>query len=184
MSAAGQAQSINEDKMNAFLGKVVGDFGASLSSALVYIGQKLGLYKAMSEAGPLTPAELAQRTNTSERYVREWLINQAAGGYAEYDSESGRYSLTPEQAVAIDGRSKPFLCRRRLLRPLSHGRSRLAHARIIFALAAECFGVSMIRIYLLALKSFPSGVFGHLIATWIPSLTGIEEKAKDRRQGC
>ena len=67
MSATGQAQSINEDKMNAFLGKVVGDFGASLSSALVYIGQKLGLYKAMSDAGPLTSAELAQRTNTNER---------------------------------------------------------------------------------------------------------------------
>src|SRR5437016_12738803 len=98
MSAAGQAQSINEDKMNAFLGKVVGDFGASLSSALVYIGQKLGLYKALSDAGPATPVELAQRTNSNERYVREWLINQAAGCYVEYDPESGRYSLTPEQA--------------------------------------------------------------------------------------
>src|SRR5207253_2574250 len=108
MSAAGQAQSINEDKMNAFLGKVVGDFGASLSSALVYIGQKLGLYKALSDAGPATPAELAQRTNTNERYVREWLINQAAGGYAEYDPESGRYSLTPEQAVALTDEQSPF----------------------------------------------------------------------------
>src|SRR6266850_4665028 len=107
MSAAGQAQSINEDKMNAFLGKVVGDFGASLSSALVYIGQKLGLYKAMSD-GPVTPAELAQRTNTNERYVREWLINQAAGGYAEYDAATGRYHLAPEQAVALTDEHSPF----------------------------------------------------------------------------
>src|SRR5260370_31634790 len=108
MSATGQAQAINEDKMNAFLGKVVGDFGASLSSALVYIGQKLGLYKAMSEAGPVTPAELAQRTNTNERYVREWLINQGAGGYVEYDPEGGRYSLTPEQTAALTDEQSPF----------------------------------------------------------------------------
>ena len=108
MSATGQAQSIDEDKMNAFLGKVVGDFGASLSSALVYLGQKLGLYKAMADGGPVTPAELAERTNTNERYVREWLINQAAGGYTDYDPETGRYSLTPEQAVALTDDQSPF----------------------------------------------------------------------------
>src|SRR5260370_38970380 len=101
MSATGQAGTINQDKMNEFLGKVVGDFGASLSSALVYIGQKLGLYKAMADGGPATPAELARRTNTNERYIREWLINQAAGGYVEYDAATGRYNLTPEQAVAL-----------------------------------------------------------------------------------
>ena len=67
MSAVMQIPTINEDKMNTFLGKVGGDFGASLSSALVYIGQKLGLYKALADAGPQTPAELAQRTNTNER---------------------------------------------------------------------------------------------------------------------
>jgi hypothetical protein len=88
MSAATQPAPINEDKMNEFLGKVVGDFGASLSSALVYIGQKLGLYQAMAAAGSVTPAELAKLTNTNERYVREWLINQAAGGYAQYDPET------------------------------------------------------------------------------------------------
>ena len=108
MSAVAPTPVINEDKMNAFPGKVVGDFGASLSSALVYIGQKLGLYKALVEGGPATPAELAQRTNTNERYVREWLINQAAGGYAEYDAASGRYSLTPEQAVALTDERSPF----------------------------------------------------------------------------
>src|SRR5947208_5313948 len=97
MPAAIQQTAINEDKMNAFLGKVVGDFGASLSSALVYLGQKLGLYKALADGGPATPTELAQRTNTNERYVREWLLNQAAGGYIEYDKDDGESSLTPEQ---------------------------------------------------------------------------------------
>src|ERR1051326_8080869 len=102
------SREINEDKMHQFLGKVVGDFVASLSSSLAYIGQKLGLYKALAADGPLTPAELAQKTNTNERYVREWLVNQGAGGYVEYDTESGRYSLSPEQAVALTDEQSPF----------------------------------------------------------------------------
>src|SRR6267378_5845684 len=101
MSTAGQVRPINEDKMNAFLGKVVGDFGAALSSSLVYIGQKLGLYKALAAVESSTPAELAAKTSTNERYVREWLINQAASGYVDYNAESGRYSLAPEQAMAL-----------------------------------------------------------------------------------
>jgi hypothetical protein len=79
-----QSREINEDKMNAFLGKVLGDFGASLSSSLAYIGQKLGLYEAIAKAGRISASELAQQTNTNERYVREWLLNQAAGGYVDY----------------------------------------------------------------------------------------------------
>ena len=96
MSATGEANQINQEKLEAFLGKVVTDFGAALSSSLVYIGQKLGLYKALAEAGASTPAELAERTGTQERYVREWLINQAAGGYVEYDPAAGKFSLSPE----------------------------------------------------------------------------------------
>src|SRR5262245_30330570 len=107
MSTAQPVREINEDRMHQFLGKVVGDLGASLSTALGYIGQKLGLYKALAEA-PLTAAELEQRSNTNERYVREWLINQGAGGYVEYDSASGKYSLTPEQAVALTDENSPF----------------------------------------------------------------------------
>src|SRR5919112_6788235 len=100
MSSVSEASNqIDPDKLHAFIGKVVGDFGAALSSSLVYIGQKLGLYRALAEAGPSTPAELAERTGTQERYVREWLINQAAGGYVEYDAAGGRFSLSPEQAA-------------------------------------------------------------------------------------
>ena len=102
------SQEINGDKMNEFLGKVVGDFGAALSTSLAYLGQKLGLYRAMAEAGPATPAELAQKTNTNERYVREWLLNQASGGYVDYDATTGKYSLAPEQAVALTDENSPF----------------------------------------------------------------------------
>ena len=178
MSAAGQAQSINEDKMNAFLGKVVGDFGASLSSALVYIGQKLGLYKAMSEAGPLTPAELAQRTNTSERYVREWLINQAAGGYAEYDSESGRYSLTPEQATALTDEQSPFYVGGGffVVKAMTSAVSRIEdHFRNG---GGMLWGEHDPDLFVGTEKFFRPGYSAHLVAAWIPSLTGIEPKLK------
>jgi hypothetical protein len=78
--------SIDEKKLNDFLGKVVGDVGAAMSAALVVIGDKLGLYKAMAEAGPVAPADLARLTGTTERYVREWLNAQAASGYVAYDA--------------------------------------------------------------------------------------------------
>ena len=81
--------------------RAVGEVGATLNAALVVMGDRLGLYRALAGAGPLTPGELAARTGTSERYVREWLNAQAAGGYVEYDPAIGRYSLPPEQAVAL-----------------------------------------------------------------------------------
>src|ERR1051326_1912731 len=84
-------------KLEAFMGKMLADMGAAASGALVVIGDKLGLYKALAEAGPLAPADLAARTSTAERYVREWLAAQAAAGYVEYDAANGKYSMTPEQ---------------------------------------------------------------------------------------
>jgi len=102
--------AIDETKLNEFLGRAVGDIGAAISAALVVIGDRLGLYKAMAGAGPMTPAELARRTETSERYVREWLANQAAGGYVDYDAATRRYTLPPEQAAALaDETSRAFL---------------------------------------------------------------------------
>src|ERR671915_1214735 len=98
-------QTIDEAKVEQFVLQAVGELGATLNAALVVIGDRLGLYKAMAGAGALTSGELAERTGTSERYVREWLNAQAAGGYVEYDPESGRYGLEPEQAVALTDES-------------------------------------------------------------------------------
>lgn len=176
MSATGQAQSINEDKMNAFLGKVVGDFGASLSAALVYLGQKLGLYKAMSEAGPVTPTELAQRTNTNERYVREWLINQGAGGYVEYEPASGRYSLSPEQAVALTDEQSPFYVGGGffVVKAMTGAVERIEdHFR---KGGGMLWGEHHPDLFIGTEKFFRPGYSAHLTATWIPALTGIEAK--------
>src|SRR3954453_15476413 len=93
--------ALDESKVGDFVGKVVGELGATLNAALVVIGDELGLYKAMDGAGPLTPGELAERTGTNERYVREWLNAQAAGGFVDYHPQEKRYSLPPEHAVAL-----------------------------------------------------------------------------------
>ena len=100
--------TVDQDALQAFVGKAVEEFGAIVSGALVVIGDKLGLYQAMAGAGPLTPVELAERTGTDERYVHPWLVNQAAGGYVAYDATTGRYWLPPEQAVALTDESSPF----------------------------------------------------------------------------
>src|SRR5256885_15623098 len=91
---------MDETKMMEFVGKAVGDVGAVLGGAMVVIGDKLGLYRAMAGAGSLTPAELAARTGTAERYVREWLSAQAARSYVSYDGD-GRFSLPDEHAVPL-----------------------------------------------------------------------------------
>jgi SAM-dependent methyltransferase len=99
---------IDNEKLQQFMGKVLSDFGGAASAVLVYIGDKLGLYKAMSDFGkPITSQELANITQTSERYIREWLANQAAGGYLIYDPSSQRYTLPVEQAQALVNESSP-----------------------------------------------------------------------------
>src|SRR5436190_20696630 len=91
---------MDEIQMREFVGEAVADVGALLGGAMVVIGDKLGLYRAMAGAGSLTPAELADRTGTAERYVREWLSAQAARGYLSYDG-GGTFSLPDEHAVPL-----------------------------------------------------------------------------------
>ena len=92
---------VDGDKLMQFVFRAVDEVGATLNSALVVMGDKLGLYRALAGSGGLSPADLAQRTGTAERYVREWLNAQAAGGFVTYDPDSGRYTLPPEQTVAL-----------------------------------------------------------------------------------
>jgi SAM-dependent methyltransferase len=107
MSTLEQTVQIDGDKLMQFVFRAVDEVGATLNTALVVMGDRLGLYRALAGAGPLAPAELAERTATAERYVREWLNAQAAGGYLEYDPDSGRYALPPEHAVALTDPDSP-----------------------------------------------------------------------------
>ena len=107
MATIEEPVAIDGAKLEQFVFRAVDEVGATLNAALVVMGDKLGLYKALAGAGPLTPTELAERTNTAERYVREWLNQQAAGGYVDYDPETGRYTLPPEQAIALTDSDSP-----------------------------------------------------------------------------
>jgi 2-polyprenyl-3-methyl-5-hydroxy-6-metoxy-1,4-benzoquinol methylase len=98
--------AVDEDKLESFLGKAVGDLSASVSAVLMLIGDELGLYSALAEE-TLSAAELAQRTGTNERYIREWLGNQAAGGYVEYDGATDKYHLNDEQALCLANPNGP-----------------------------------------------------------------------------
>ena len=178
MSAVTQPAPINEDKMHEFLGKVVGDFGAALNSSLVYVGQKLGLFKAIAEAGPVTAAELAQKTSTNERYIREWLINQAASGYVEYDPATQRYSLSPEQAVAMTDENSPFFVGGgfHVIKAMTHAVGRIEdHFRTGGGIL---WGDHDPDLFVGVERFFRPGYAAYLVNSWIPSLTGIEEKLK------
>jgi SAM-dependent methyltransferase len=98
---------VDAQKLEQFVFRAVEEVGATLNAALVVMGDKLGLYRALAGAGGLTPVELARRTDVSERYVREWLNAQAAGGYVEYDSLGGTYTLPPEQTIALTDDTSP-----------------------------------------------------------------------------
>ena len=106
MSTAQQQPALDMNKLNAFVGQFVSDLGASVHAGMVVIGEKLGLYKALA-ARSMTAVELASSTRTDERYVREWLASQAAGGYITYDEESARFSLTQEQAFTLANEESP-----------------------------------------------------------------------------
>src|SRR6267142_1579398 len=99
---------IDEKKLQQFVGKMIGDLGAAISVPLVRIGMRLGLYKAMDGAGPMTSAELATKANISERYAREWLAQNAASGYLTYDPASRGFELPPEQAMVFANEDSPF----------------------------------------------------------------------------
>jgi SAM-dependent methyltransferase len=101
------APTIDEDKLNAFMGQIVGELGATVNAGLIVVGDRLGLYRAMAGSGPISAKELAERTKTTERYVREWLNAQAAGGFVEYNPSTDRYLLPAEQALALADEDSP-----------------------------------------------------------------------------
>ena len=99
-------QALDMDKLNSFVGRFVGDLGAAVHAGMVVIGEKLGLYKALAE-GEMSPAELAAKTQTDERYIREWLSSQAAGGYITFDENTNKFSLNEEQKFTMAQEGSP-----------------------------------------------------------------------------
>ena len=174
--AIDQAVEVDGDKLMQFVFNAVGEVGATLNAALVVMGDRLGLYRALAGAGALTPAELAKRTGSAERYVREWLNAQAAGGYVTYDPESGRYTLPPEQTVALTDSDSPAYL---------PGFFQLALGSVIDspkivekARSGDGFGwhEHVHDVHEGCERFFRPGYNASLVAEWLPSLDGVVEK--------
>jgi len=168
--------SIDENRLNELLHRAVSDFGATFHAGMVVIGDQLGLYKALAEVGPLTPSELAERTVTVERYVREWLNSQAAGGYVTYHPDTGRYSLSPEQAFTMADESSPAFL---------PGAFQLASAALkATPKIAEAFRTGNglgwhehdTGLFQGTERFFRPNYAANLISNWIPALDGVQEK--------
>ena len=167
--------SVTEDKLNAFLGKAVGDLGASVSAVLMLIGDELGLYTALA-GQRLSAEELAQKTGTNVRYIREWLANQAAGGYVEHDETSDTYYLNEEQELCLADPNGPvdlpgayqiiqdlFYVRERAVENFRSGNGMEwdEHHRCLF------YGTE---------RFFRGGYNANLVSSWLPALDGVVEK--------
>jgi SAM-dependent methyltransferase len=167
--------ALDMDKLNAFIGKFVSDLGAAVHTGMVVIGEKMGLYKALA-TGPMNSAELAARTGTDERYVREWLASQAAGGYITYDEKTHEFSLSEEQAFTLAREDSPAYLPGAFELALG---SLAAVPRI-----ADSFrtGAGMgwhehdDGVFHGCEKFFRPGYAANLVSAWIPALEGVKEK--------
>jgi SAM-dependent methyltransferase len=170
------SQVIDEQKLEAFVGKVVTECAAALSVPLVVIGDRLGFYRTLAESGSLTSAELAQRTGTKERYVRDWLVNQAAGEYLTYDAQTERYSLPDEHAVVLTNEGSPYFL----------GGAFQVTPSLIMAQDHICelfrtgegmaWGDHDHDLFPGAERFWRSGYIANLVENWIPALDGVKAK--------
>ncbi len=169
-------QVLDEAKLHAFVGKVVTDAAAAWSAPLTMLGDQLGLYRTMAASGPLTSQQLATQAGLHERYVREWLLNQTASGYIEYDPQMGRYALPPEHAIALTDTSHPayvgglfhmveagLKVEDRINQAFQTGKGLLWSDQ-----APELFPATD--------RLFRPGYIAHLVQSWIPALDGVEER--------
>src|SRR5262249_5436139 len=170
-----QTPAIDMNKLNAFIGQLVTDLGAAVHTGMVVIGEKLGLYKALA-GHALTSAQLAAKTKTDERYLREWLASQAAGGYITYDEKTHKFSLSPEQSLTLAQEDSPAYLPGAFELALG---SLAAVPRI-----AESFrtGAGMgwheheDGVFHGCEKFFRPGYAANLISSWIPALSVVREK--------
>jgi len=179
--------AVNEAKLNEFLGKALGDLGGAISSTLVIVGDRLGLYKALAQQ-PADSVELARRTGTNERYVREWLNNQAAGGYVEYDAATGLYSMTDEQALCLADPNGPVDLpgAQFVVQAVFHALERTAE-NFRSGRGME-WGEHHQCLFHGTERFFRAGYNANLLSGWLPALDGVTEKlsrgAKAADIGC
>ncbi len=167
---------VDETKLNAFIGKILGDLGGAFSVPMVRMGDKLGLYKALKEHGPMTPTELAAETKVAERYAREWLSHQASSGYLEYDPAAGKFALPPEQAMVFADVDSPVYLQGAfdLAVVMTENQPKVEAAfrsgkGVGWGDQAPCLFCTVGRF-------FRPGYHNNLVASWLPALDGVAAK--------
>jgi SAM-dependent methyltransferase len=170
--------ALDENKLHEFLGRALMDLGGAVNAVLMSIGDELGLYKALAK-GPQTPAELARNTATNERYIREWLNCQAAGGYVTYDKSTGKYFLSEEQELCLVNPNGPVDLpgASLLMQDFFHVRDRaLQNFRTGEGME---WGEHHPCLFHGTERFFRAGYNANLVSSWIPALDGVETKLKD-----
>ena len=178
MTTTDTTVQVDQDALTAFVFRAVEEVGAALNCALVVMGDELGYYRTLAHDGALTPAELAERTGTDEHYTREWLNAQAAGSFATYDPETGRYALSPEQAVALSDESSPFFLPG--LFQIAHGTTRDAPAILAAARTGKGHGwhEHNTDVHVGCERFFRPGYAANLVDSWLPALDGVVDKLR------
>jgi hypothetical protein len=183
-SAASETSTMDNEKLQQFMGKILSDFGGAGGCVLAYIGDKLGLYKAMSDFGkPITSQELANLTGTSERYIREWLANQAAGGYLTYDASFQRYTLPYEHAQALLNENSPVYIAGGFQIMMSFYRD---EPKIIEAFKTGkgiAWGEHDKDLYEGTERFYRPAYIGNLVSSWIPALDNGKIEQRLRQEG-
>src|SRR5437762_8211905 len=166
---------MNETKMMEFVDRAVGDVGALLGGAMVVIGDRLGLYRAMKGVGPLTPSALAERTGTAERYVREWLSAQAARGYVTYHGDD-RFSLPDEHAVPLTDETSPACVIGAFEIAVGSVYATDTIAERFRTGSGFAWGAHDDHVLGGCERFFRPGYINNLASAWIPALDGVEAK--------
>ena len=179
MQADTTPSKIDEQKLHDFMLKAVGDIASTMSAMLLIIGDRLGLYKAMAESGkPITSEELAKKTNTNERIIREWLANQAAGGYITYNASDGKYTIPPEQAMALADENSPVYIHGAYQSIKSFFKDEDKFVEMFKSGKGLRWGEHHHDLFEGTARFFKPNYVGNLVSSWIPSLDGVEEKLK------
>jgi SAM-dependent methyltransferase len=178
MVAIEDRPTVDEERLGAFVGTAVGELGATLGAALVVMGDQLGLWKAMAARGPVTPSELAEATQTTERYVREWLSAEAAAGYVTYDAGSGRFTLPPEHALVLADESSPVFLGGAFQLFCSLVRDEPTIREAFKSGAGIGWHEHDHELFHGCERFFRTGYNAHLVNEWIPALEGVDAKLR------
>ncbi|MBV8521700.1 MAG: methyltransferase domain-containing protein [Acetobacteraceae bacterium] len=171
---------MDETKLNAFIGRMLGDLGGALSVPLVRIGDRLGLYKALHEGGPMTPGELATKACIAERYAREWLSHHAASGYLEYDAGSGKFTLPPEQAMIFADPDSPVYMQGGFDVAVAMMENQAQVEQAFRSGKGVGWGEQSQCLFCAAGRFFRPGYHNNLVQAWLPALDGVTAKLERR----